>query len=209
MEAVVLSVLPDADVTHLHPGRAALQHLGSGWTGVERWCKNFCAAPETILTVGRPIDILIIHVDCSIAWHFHIPMDCPPAQPTALQLRERIWVEWLAGAPVQIPILLVTPSRASDAWMLVALAPDYWPRGVPAVDIECDDDIDAELRRRHFARMRGERTKKYAERYPEAVSRLAARIPVLRTRCPEAAIFLETLASSVSAHGRLGSTPAD
>lgn len=203
MEAVVLSVLPDADVTHLHPGRAALQHLGSGWTGVERWCKNFCAAPETILTVGRPIDILIIHVDCSIAWHFHYSNGLSPCATdgaSATRANSGGVVGGSTSANPNFACNTIPSQRRLDAGgVLVALAPDYWPRGLPAVDIECDDDIDAELRRRHFARMRGKRTKKYSERYPEAVGRLAARIPLLRTRCPEAAIFLDTLASSVSA----------
>jgi hypothetical protein len=178
-------------------GHATLEPLGAGWMGVRRWCRQFCVDPQTILSIDRPLDALIIHVDCSAARQLGISMCCPPAQPTAFALRKIVTTEWLAGFGIQIPIFVVAPSRTSDAWMLISLYPDYWPRGNPAVEIECDDNIEGELIRRHFARNYQGRAKKRSERYRDSVNHIAIMRATLRARYPESAILLDALSSLV------------
>lgn len=162
---------------------------------MERWCRQFAMAPQAILSVDRPLDALIIHVDCSVARQFGISMCCPPAQPTASALRELVMTSWLADLTIEIPIVVATPSRTSDAWLLLSLYPEYWPRGNPPVEIECDDNIENELVRRRLARNYQGRVKKRSERYGECVDKIAAMLPRLKARCLETAVFLDALAS--------------
>jgi len=124
-------------------------------------------------------------------------MDCPPAQPTASALRRVVSEQWLAGAPNFPQIIIATPSRATDAWMLIALHQALWPRGSPSIDIECDDRLDGVLISLRLARRVAGRAKKRAERYVPHLSRLAASIAIVRTRCPEAEIFLRGIADAV------------
>jgi len=71
LKTLITAAFPSAETLHLHPSPAALE-LGAGWNGVRRWCKKFCAEPSMISLIDRPLDFLVIHVDCSMAWHFDI-----------------------------------------------------------------------------------------------------------------------------------------
>jgi hypothetical protein len=187
LQHLIADVCPTANILLLHPIRAALRELGTGWMGVKNWCQEFCKRPTAILSVDQPLDILVIHADCSIAHNFAISMACPPAQPTALALREHIKADWLAGVADKFRIVIATPSRATDAWMLVSLYPTRWPRGREAIEIECDDGLDGELIRLRFARNRNGRSRKLPERYREALEKSPL------NRRPEAAVFLDAL----------------
>jgi hypothetical protein len=146
--------------------------------------------------VDRKLDLLVIHVDCDVAREFCISMDCPPAQPTAALLRDQVISSWLDGAPDDPPIVVVSPSRSTDAWMLIGIDDGFWPRGNPPIEIECDDGLNGELIRRHFARNYRGRAKKFPERYVDSVSIMENNLSIVLRKCREAQIFVHQLEAS-------------
>src|SRR3954466_5354841 len=94
LERIIMRTLPEAAIIQIHPIRAVLEEVGTGWKGVRRWCERYSQSPTEIISVDRKLDLLIIHVDCDIARELGISMDCPPAQPTAAQLREYVLSTW-------------------------------------------------------------------------------------------------------------------
>jgi hypothetical protein len=196
LDILINSVLPNAHIVNIHPSPAAVD-IGTGWTGVQRWCAQFCAEPDIFSSIDRPLNLIIVHVDCSMAWHFDISMDCPPAQLTASHLRRVVSEQWLAGAPDQPRIIIATPSRSTDAWLLIALDEAFWPRGEPAVQIECDDELNGVLLHKRLARWVNGRVKKRPERFRSHLTTVASNVVTIRRNCPEAAIFLAEIETVV------------
>lgn len=118
---------------------------GAGWGGVYQWCRQ--AADEGRGSVSGSLvlsqydlpqyDLLIIHVDADVAdaryasagiqspQHDDLPCDqpCPPPHRTTDALR-KVVLRWLGESTCPPRVVLCTPSKSMDAWVLTALFPD-------------------------------------------------------------------------------------
>src|SRR4051794_1820389 len=90
LEAIIRTLRPTATVTRIQP-EPVLGERGSGWTGVRRWCREFKDDLQAVMTADPDdvIDVLLIHVDCSMAHNVNADHPCPPPTDTALAL-ERV-----------------------------------------------------------------------------------------------------------------------
>lgn len=95
----------------------------TGWTGVRRWCQRYGPRLTRFMQdYGEPLDLLVIHVDASIAHNPEISLErpCPPAFDTTGALRNLV-IQWVGG---QLPhnVILAVPSKTTDARVCAALA---------------------------------------------------------------------------------------
>jgi len=111
-----------------------------GWTGVYRWCREAvaragCLRDDIILS---SYDILILHLDADVAdsnyASAHIqdapdPTDlpcaspvCPPPSATTDPLRI-VLLRWCGETAAPDAVVLCTPSKNIEAWVLAALYP--------------------------------------------------------------------------------------
>ncbi len=195
LRAVVQKLVPDAVVVPVHPEVPLSAYpeygaarggagRGSGWRGVKAWCQDYGATLELFMTavVGEEYDALVIHVDASMADKIGAERDCPPARSTTDALRGAVTTGWLARDVLPATVILATPSKSTDAWVVSAL-----PR--PPANIECDKAIENELvRRRHLRRRDGE-VKKTRKAYEPLARKVADRWSDVRRHCTEAQRF--------------------
>jgi hypothetical protein len=209
IRSIVTQLLPDAELRHLHPPipatafaepTAADSSLGAGWKGVRLWCKRYAGKKLAVLLrgiVGDEYDGLIVHVDASIADKLDIIEKCPPARATTDRLRLVVIKEWLAFESAPPYLMLATPSKEVEAWILAAFQPDR-------SDLECDLavtlSLTKELRSRRLLRgsTRSGRLKKSTAEYQGLAQRVGRHLPQVRAACTEA----ERLARDVESFDR-------
>ena len=148
LQAILSALLPDTEFVFqtLQPeesaafGSVSFGTRGGGWVGVYRWSR------QAVLEGGGSVsgssvlynhDILIIHVDADVAGetyangnikdapHEDLPCEepCPPPDRTTNALRAVI-LNWLDKHECPPRIVLCTPSKSIEAWVLAALWPD-------------------------------------------------------------------------------------
>lgn len=168
IEAIIASLLADTDADFelqtLQPdGSAAFGSgfgpKGAGWGGVYRWCRQ--AAEDGRGSVSGSLvlsqyDLLIVHVDADVAdakyisagikspLHNDLPCSqpCPPPRHTTDALRTVI-LRWLGENACPPRVILCTPSKSMDTWVLTALFPD---RGTfQQQDWECHPKPDGKI----------------------------------------------------------------
>jgi hypothetical protein len=197
IEAVLVAVFGDVDfilqriqpLESLYGGDAG--PYGGGWKGVRAWCE---ATRDKWGSVGASRagitgDILIIHIDADVAGEPEIncAQPCPPADPTVRNLRAEM-LGWLGNATVPDWIVLCTPSKDMDAWVLTALYPnDPWV----SRNIECRLGSAVRLRNKpeKLVRQRGGRIQKLAPAYKVVGRRITDAWPRVKARCSEANRF--------------------
>jgi hypothetical protein len=199
LEELIRTVAPDADFLHIRPDLTLASKSPHGWKGVRAWCQQMGPLLESFLSgvPGLPLDLLVIHVDCSMAHNLGISHPCPPADATSNALREAMIRDWLGRDPLPGFVVLATPSLSTDAWIVAALEPSY--RG--GIPLECDLNAERELVRRRLLRLRDGEVKKPASRYQPLAKQMAQRIDEVCAACPEAARARTELAAAVSARG--------
>ena len=172
---------------------------GVGWGGVYRWARQSAAegggsvAGSSVLSNH---DLLIVHVGADVAGTTyasagirHPPCqdlpcegDCPPAEQTTNALRTVV-LRWL-GLGRSVPrLILCTPSKNTEAWVIAALWPDN-----PVVlrgDWECHPHPEGQLR----ALPRARRIRKRATDYRAKQGEITATWPNVSAQCAEAARF--------------------
>ena len=148
LQAILSALLPDTKFVFqtLQPeesaafGSVSFGTRGGGWVGVYRWSR------QAVLEGGGSVSgssvlynhaILIIHVDADVAGetyangnikdapHEDLPCEepCPPPDSTTNALRAMI-LNWLGKHECPLRIVLCTPSKSIEAWVLAALWPD-------------------------------------------------------------------------------------
>ncbi len=185
LSAIVESILPGTETMALWPDTAA-SGRPFGWRGVKSWCEEHGNRLETLMrgVPGREIDLLIVHVDCSMADKVGARMPCPPARDTSDGLRSVILDAWIGRAGLAW-IVTTTPSLTTDTWAIAALEPEYRPDG----ELECDLGVEAELVRRKRLRRKGGRVAKPGTAYRSLSGEVTASLDRVRSRCPEAERF--------------------
>lgn len=192
LEGIVRAVLGDVECRYIHPEETLeSRERGSGWKGVRRWCREHADGLPAFLSAITPrIDLLVVHLDCSMAHNVGGDFPCPPARDRARRL-EAVLAEWLAVEPRPGWLLFATPSWTSEAWLAAALPPPQRHMAEP----ECDDP-EVELYRRRMLRRDSrsgaiKKPKRLVRQYVE--EHLIPGLTTVTTQCPEAARFRQAL----------------
>lgn len=187
LEATMRSLCRDIEFDRIRPDYAPLSGSPAGWRGVKAWCEENGERLELFLTgvPSRPIHLLLIHADCSMADKVGAARNCPPAVDTADALRVVILQQWL-GLETQPPyLLIVNPSMSTDCWVVAALG---LKRARPC-DIECDPQVEEVLVREKHLRRKGGEIKKPEGRYQPLADAVATNLNSVRTQCTQAERF--------------------
>ena len=195
LRGVIQRLVPSAVVVPVHPEvpldaypefRAAAggSHHGTGWRGVQAWCQEYGSTLEVFMAAvaGDEYDALVIHTDASMADKVGAERDCPPARSTTDALRAVITASWLARQRLPATVILATPSKSTDAWVVSALP-------TPPADVECDKGIEDVLVRRRLLRRRNSEIKKPRKAYERLAREVARRWTEVQARCTEARRF--------------------
>jgi hypothetical protein len=141
LEAILSKLIPGEHRFLALQPTTTFGETGTGWKGVRRWCRETWqragSSLGTILSsaVGPPLDLLVIHVDASIASETDLQADedlpveevqlpCPPAIATASRLRQVI-AHWLrCGDSFPPQVILAIPAQDTESWTFAALFPN-------------------------------------------------------------------------------------
>lgn len=136
LRSVLRQSYPDAEYVPVHPAGENSTTFGQGWMGVRRWCHRFGANIETFLAgfPGNPLDLLVIHADCSMAREEGAERPCPPAAETAAALAQVIDEGWLQRVPRPPFVVLALPAMTTDTWVVATLDPPL----ANLAELECD-----------------------------------------------------------------------
>jgi hypothetical protein len=145
LEATLRAILPGRPfvLTQLQPeGSLAFGPLGTGWTGVYRWCKQAAKrggghlGGDGILFQNH--DILILHIDADVACETYangsirpesgdgvLPcaQSCPPPSATTDKLRS-VLLTWCGESSVPAKTVICMPSKSTEAWVIAAIFPN-------------------------------------------------------------------------------------
>ena len=204
LRGVIQKLVPNAVVVPVHPevplgaypefqAAAGGAYRGTGWRGVQAWCEEYGPTLELFMAAvaGDEYDALVIHTDASMADKVGAERDCPPARSTTDALRAVITGTWLARERLPATVILVTPSKSTDAWVVSALRN-------PPPNLECDKGIEKLLMGRQLLRKRNGEIKKPRRVYERLAREVAHRWAEVRARCTEAQRF----GADVAALGR-------
>jgi hypothetical protein len=199
LEELIRTVASDVEFLHIRPDMTLVSKSPHGWTGVRAWCREMGPLLETFLTgiTGLPLDLIVIHVDCSMAHNLGISHPCPPADATSNALRQAVTRDWLGRDPLPDFVVLATPSLSTEAWIVAALDPPYQGR----VPLECDLNVERELHRRRLLPLKDGEVKKPAFKYQPLAKQMAQKIGEVCAACPEAARVRTEIVAAVSARG--------
>ena len=165
--AILGALLPDTDFVFqtLQPegsaafGSAPSGGTGVGWVGVYRWSRQSACEGGGSASGSSALsnhDVLIVHVDADVAGKRYtdgniqdapcedLPCEqpCPPPGATTNALRAVV-LNWLGEHERPSRIVLCTPSKTIEAWVLAAI----WPEGdvVRRDDWECRPNPEGQL----------------------------------------------------------------
>ena len=167
LRAILKAFLPDTDFVFqtLQPegsavfGSAPSSGTGTGWVGVYRWSRQSACEGGGSVSGSSALsnhDVLIVHVDADVAGKTYAsgnvrdaPCDdlpceqlCPPPDETTNALRAVV-LNWLGEHGHPPRVVLCTPSKSIEAWVLAAV----WPEGnvVRRDDWECHPNPEGQL----------------------------------------------------------------
>ena len=207
LQAIVAALLPDREfeLQTLQPeesrafGGETSSMTGTGWVGVYRWSRQ--AALEGGGSVSKSSalkshDLVIVHVDADVAGKSYssggiedAPWDdlpceepCPPVSNTTNALR-MVVLKWLGEVQCPRRVVLCTPSKSIEAWMVAAVWPDN--SVVQRSDWECRPNPGGQLGALPKARRFGKNPDDYGRKVGEVVRSW----PSLTSRLSEAKRF--------------------
>ena len=207
LQAVLTALLPDTDFEFqtLQPegsvafGSASFSGTGAGWAGVYRWSRQAAREGGGSVSGSSALSnhhVLIVHVDADVASETYAsgnirdaPCDdlpceepCPPPDGTTNALRAVI-LNWLGEHEYPPRIVLCTPSKSIEAWVLAAV----WPEGnvVRRNDWECRPNPERQLAALPIHRRFRKRVDDYRRRQGE----IEAAWPKVSARLTEAKRF--------------------
>jgi len=163
-----------------------------GWGSVYKWCRQVvdqAGGNANENPVFEMNDIVVIQVDADVARMSYADYDiagaptdlpceqaCPPARATTDALRE-VMLGWLGTGAEPPHVVLCTPSKNLETWVLVSLFPK---RGV-----ECAWGLEQKLRKHGL--MRGKQ--KLIDAYKKHTRALQDAWPDVTKQCGEAERF--------------------
>jgi hypothetical protein len=200
---------PEGSVAFAGAGNAG--PLGGGWKGVYKWCLQSArrtggSLSEDELFIGH--DLLVLHLDADVAGEdparhprFPIPdlagqlpceRPCPPPTATTNCLRT-LMLSWLGETGTPPQTVLCTPSKNTEAWVMVACFPG--DGAVNAAHWECRQKPENRLGQQP----RSKRFSKSEADYAKRQSELQARWPTVVAKLSEAARFQHDFTTAVAA----------
>lgn len=211
LEAILSAVFPNDELEFqtLQPeGSLAFGTTGSGWGGVYRWIGQAVQEGDGSISGCSVLDyhdLLVVQVDADVAHttyqtanindapHDDLPCDqaCPPASATTDALRAVI-LNWLGEDACPEAVVLCTPSKSIDTWILAAVCPDNGV--VRRDDWECNLNPDGQF----SALPKAVRFRKNVSDYRSRQSIVAKNWCTVAARLSEAARFKANLLSSMS-----------
>ena len=186
-EQVMKKICSDVEFVRLQPNQTLLTGLSNGWTGVRAWCRRYGNRLESFMgeAQGEPLHVLVIHADCSMADKEGAERPCPPASETALALSEVISQSWLNRTSLPDFVVIATPSKSSDAWVIATFEPPY----SNIDDLECDKGAEDEFVTRRIFKRKDGKPKKHIPTYTTLAERVGERIDLVYAHCPQAVAF--------------------
>ena len=168
LEAILNALLPDTDfvLQTLQPEESRAFDTspsggtGAGWAGVYRWCRQSVSEGDGSVSGSSAMlnhDVLIVQVDADVASKTYdsggirnaprndLPCEqpCPPPSRTTDALRAVV-LSWLGESNTPPQVVLSTPSKNIEAWVLAAVWPDN--NLVQRGDWECRRNPEDQLR---------------------------------------------------------------
>lgn len=190
VEAALRSIIAGREfvLTQLQPEHSdAFSELGTGWGGVYRWCKQATRTAGGRLgnfeLLFRQFDLLVLQLDADVARGSYadaglhpeagdglLPCEqvCPPVAATTDLLRT-VLLSWCGENAPPDKVVLCTPSKSSDAWVVASLYPRDAAVIAPA-PFECHASPDNRLSQQPKSR----RIRKTKSAYREKIDELAA-----------------------------------
>ena len=217
LEAILKALLPDTDFEFqtLQPegsdafDSAPFSSTGVGWVGVYRWSRQSLREGGGSVSGSSALsfhDVLIVHVDADVAGRTYadgnirdapcedLPCKkpCPPPDKTTNALRAVV-LNWLGAHECPPRIVLCTPSKSIEAWVLAAV----WPENnvVRRGDWECHRNPEGQL----AALPKRRRFKKRPDDYRRRQSEIKKAWPQVSARLTEAARFEAEFLAAIEA----------
>lgn len=182
-DVVPVFVQPPADSIDATTVGGDAGPYGGGWKGVRRWCEAARQSGEWQAALDAN-SVLVVHVDADVADDPEIAVSqpCPPPAASVDALREvvRNWI----GEVDERRCVVCVPSKASDAWLVVAL-------GRAVSGIECDMNPAVGLRgvEGKPKAVSGSKPDKHARGYRRLTPAVTTEWLAVRSVCGEAARF--------------------
>ena len=203
LQAILRAVLPadtDFGLDMLQPeGSVTFGTMGGGWGGVYRWSRQRVQEGGGSVSGSSALashDLLIVHVDADVAGMTYASANihdepcedlpcqqpCPPPEDTTNALRAVV-LKWLGERECPPGVVLCTPSKNTEAWVLAAI----WPRNeyVRRSNWECHAKPEDQLSRLP----KGQRFKKSEDDYRLKEPELTNAWPTVSARLTEAKRF--------------------
>lgn len=159
IEAAVENMLGNQPfvLRQIHPEQSeAFGQIGTGWVGVYRWCKQAAKRAGGRLRddpLFREYHLLVIHLDADVGDknygdggitseppNLPCAVACPPPSGTTNPLRS-ILLGWAGETATPSHVVLCTPSKATEAWVIAAI----FPGDASMRNIECYADPESRL----------------------------------------------------------------
>ena len=199
LKAILGALLPDFELHTLQPERSLAFHAapsggtGVGWAGVYRWCRQSVSEGGGSVSGSSALlnhDVLIVQVDADVAGKTYdsagikntprndLPCEqsCPPPRNTTDALRAVV-LNWLGESDTPPQVVLSTPSKNIEAWVLAAVWPDN--SLVRQDDWECRPNPEDQLKALPKARRFEKRQDDYRDKqedirkgWPDVAARL-------------------------------------
>ncbi len=184
---------------------ASLPHLGSGWCGLVKWCRQTASQGYPTLDANpllSQIDLLIIHLDADVAGKSYadcglaigslsvstswppLPsgLPCPPANAQTRHLEQAL-TAWMAPAlPGPDKTVFCIPAQCTGTW----LAAGHLPPGDRLLSSpECQADIEIHLGQLPL----NKRIRKSVKEYRAHAHLITRNWTQIKGLCPQAAAF--------------------
>ena len=217
LKAILEALLPDTELVfhRLQPegsvafGSAPSGSTGVGWAGVYRWSRQAVSEGDGSVSGSLALlnhDLLIVHVDADVAGKTYAdgnirdaPCDdlpceqpCPPPHETTNALRAVV-LNWLGEQECPPRIVLCTPSKNIEAWVLAAICPKN--NVIRRNDWECRPNPEGQL----AALPIHQRFRKRPEDYRGKQAEITEAWPQVSARLTEAARFETEFLAAVPA----------
>jgi hypothetical protein len=198
-----VSVITPFVLTLLQP-EATRPEMQGGWGGVYKWCRAEAAMGCASLELDPRLsffDLLIIHIDADVASDSYsdisetpvnvLPLPCaqicPPPQASVDALRSVV-LSWLNIAALGPKSMFCIPSKATEAWLAVAVASDV---ARIIADLECTLTMETRL----ASLPKGHKIKKTKRQYQNYAAAVQSQWSRIVEKCSQAKRFQDELSA--------------
>ncbi len=183
----------------------------TGWGGVYRWCQKALQRSNGAIEADilfSTYEVLVIHLDADVASeqyaNAHIVDGandlpcleaCPPASATTERLRT-VMMRWIGAVALPGSIVLCTPSKNTEAWVLCALY--LADKVVRSGSVECFERPQRQLQSKGKVGRLVSGGKKHVNVYSSRSSEISEAWPGVRALCTEAERFSDDFESAAT-----------